>query len=225
MYYRMVRLMSVLLVVALAGSRALATMVGPNGCGGSIACNVDVHRPGCRGVGSHAAPVPVYIYPPPWPYDPAKTNPYLTHALRWLQHGPAGRSAVAVEDPAAACLFLVTSPCAALCNASRMDCGFFEMWRERPLHALPHWFDGGGGDGGDGGGGADVAALEAGRRGGRNHVLYQAWHTDWELPSYPTGAALLLRSGATRRAFRAGSDVQVRERVLVAAGQLGREGC
>ncbi len=45
------------------------------------------------------SPLPVYVYPPPWPYDPTATNPYLTHAVNWLNRRGSGASAWAVSAP------------------------------------------------------------------------------------------------------------------------------
>ena len=135
-------------VLALAQGLSAQREGAPStGCRG-ITCSVDVTRPGCSSVAASpggTAALPVFIYPTSWPYEAQAMNPYVTHVIRWLRFGPPGRSAVAVDDPGAACLFLVTAPAAALCNSSRMDCGFYELWQAHPFSALAHWWEGSGG--------------------------------------------------------------------------------
>jgi Tfp pilus assembly protein PilP len=57
-----------------------------------IRCNVDITRPAC-----HLLPLPVYIYPFPWHYEPTAMNPYVFHVIRWLR-GRKGLYAEAVDD-------------------------------------------------------------------------------------------------------------------------------
>ena len=177
-----------LLVGALAASN-VASHSNPS-CTSNIARSVDVTLPGCRAV-AQGGPIPVYVYPTPWEYDMQVSNPYVLHMTNWLSKaiGREDVSAKRVIEPSAACLFLVTAPAAVLCNSSRMDCGFYEYWQAYPFETLSHWGHG--------------------AHGGMNHLLYMPWHTDWELPSYPMGRALLMRSAATNRSFWRGVDVQV----------------
>lgn len=156
----------------------------------SISCSVDMSLPGCRAV-TRGGPIPVYVYPTLWEYDIQRSNPYVLHITNWLSKmaDREGASAKQVSDPSAACLFLVTAPAAVLCNTSRIDCGFYEYWQAYSFETLSHW--------------------GKGAQGGMNHFLYMPWHTDWELPSYPTGRALLVRSASTNRTFWRGVDVQV----------------
>ena len=142
--------------------------------------------PGCKRCSLGNAPIPVYIYPPLWSYRPEHTNPYLVQMVEYLTSA-ASSEAVRTLNPDDACVYLVTHPAAAICNQSRMDCGFWDMAQRYPFEQhMPYW-----------------------RGDGRNHLSFMTWHTDWSLPSFDVGEAVLMRSAATRATFRSGHDVQV----------------
>lgn len=168
-----------LIMVLLIGCQAIVE--------NDISCSVDLSRKGCENPSS-GLPLPVYIYPTPYQYQPQQVHPYLRHISIWLSRSK-GQNAVEVHDPDEACLFLVTSPPVALCNTKRMDCGYYEYWKEFPFDSLSHWNVGG--------------------DGGMNHIIFMPSHTDWEVTSYPTGKAMLLRSASTARTFWPKVDVQM----------------
>ena len=91
------RVLSTLACALLSGIIAAApTRLGYGG--GDLTCSIDLSLEGCATV-RLGAPVPVYIYPTPWPYETASTNPYLSHLVSWLVERGGGGEARAVDDP------------------------------------------------------------------------------------------------------------------------------
>jgi hypothetical protein len=175
------------------------------GTDSDISCSVDLSRKGCSNP-SKGLPLPIYVYPTPFHYEPQQVHPYLQHIMIWLSKSK-GKEAYQVDNPDDACLFLITSPAVALCNNQRIDCGYYEYWQNYPFDSLSHWFSSS----------SSITSSSFSSReeekgvvdGGMNHMIYMPSHTDWEVTSYPTGKAMLLRSASTERSFWPGVDTQL----------------
>ena len=85
---------------AARASAFLALLLLANAEESCFGCNVDLSRRGCVAA-AQGEPLPVYIYPTPFPYVPQQINMYLFHLMNWLplQGSRSNSPARQVTDP------------------------------------------------------------------------------------------------------------------------------